>query len=99
MFALRLCSEQFPIDLQDLTIKYRLRHSIREAAIVPFTVGNFKSEDALSLVDLSYAELELPDYRLFNKAPFCDLTHVKGPSDIGRECSSRSACISQCNPI
>ena len=86
MFALRLCSEQFPIDLQDLTIKYRLRHSIREAAIVPFTVGNFKSEDALSLVDLSYAELELPDYRLFNKAPFCGT--MEDEIYFGRDCST-----------
>jgi len=111
--------EEFPFDVEDLTISYRLRHSTREAVIVPFVdekvetedgegsihggstggnkrsslrfalpalLANQNSSSGLALVDLSHANVTLPDYLLFKPAPYCWI--VEEVRYFGRKCST-----------
>jgi hypothetical protein len=111
--------EEFPFDVEDLTISYRLRHSTREAVIVPFLDEKVETEDGegsihggstggnkrsslrfalpallahqkassgLALVDLSHANVTLPDYLLFKPAPYCWM--VEEVRYFGRKCST-----------
>ena len=118
--------EEFPFDIEDLTISYRLRHSKREAIIVPFyeekiettddgddddSSSNHNDRDStgtnrrsslrfampvllarqkttsdLALVDLSHANVTLPDYLLFKGAPYCWV--LEDVRYFGRICST-----------
>jgi hypothetical protein len=118
--------EEFPFDVEDLTITYRLRHSTRGAVIVPFceempekddddqTGCNVQIENmfksprrddrgkhqfevpaaiayknaaaGLQVVDLSHANVTLPDYLLFKPAPYCWV--VEDVRYFGRKCST-----------
>mmetsp|Transcript_55507 Transcript_55507/g.110026 ORF Transcript_55507/g.110026 Transcript_55507/m.110026 type:complete len:509 (+) Transcript_55507:3-1529(+) len=140
--------EEFPFDVEDLTIQYRLRHATHEAVIVRFqeyetheaAVGRFQDTEkpaqssvsnaqaprstsiisgeaataeaslaarpttktkkkdqgaalrrlcgSLSLVDLSHANVTLPEYILFSPAPFCWL--AEDVEYFGRTCSTVS---------
>jgi len=113
--------EEFPFDIEDLTISYRLRHSTKEAIIVPFFEEKAETEDNddgsnhgrdstgtskrsslrfalpvvlahqratsdLALVDLSHANVTLPDYLLFKAAPYC--WALEDVRYFGRKCST-----------
>ena len=115
--------EEFPFDIEDLTISYRLRHSKREAIVVPFyeekiettddgddgdsnndrdstganrrsslrfampaVLANQKATSDLALVDLSHANVTLPDYLLFKGAPYCWV--LEDVRYFGRKCST-----------
>jgi hypothetical protein len=115
--------EEFPFDVEDLTITYRLRHSTRRAVIVPFSeelpekddddqagsapsgsnkslsdvhwkhrfevpaaIAYNKAASGLQVVDLSHANVTLPDYFLFKPAPYCWV--VEDVRYFGRKCST-----------
>jgi len=121
--------EEFPFDVEDLTITYRLRHSTRGAVIVPFCEEMPEKDDddltttnscgmqtgkkiktprhndrgkrqfevpaaiayknaasGLQVVDLSHANVTLPDYILFKPAPYCWV--VEDVRYFGRKCST-----------
>jgi hypothetical protein len=128
---IQLSTLQFPFDVEDLTIQYRLRHATHEANIVLFDQGSLPEEAtqqfrrsstnefpgncrpngtrsavakpkkkvdqgaafrhparSLSLVDLSHANVTLPEYMLFSPAPFCWL--AEDVEYFGRTCSTVS---------
>jgi len=78
----RMDLEEFPLDIQDLTINYMLNHPSREVRLAPFPGENSK------LVDMDGADLSLSEYEPWNKVPWMWREEVSQMSRSGQDCAS-----------